>query len=285
MALNGNMVTVTTQFTIVANTVSQSDATPNVGDNAGGAGFQYPSYVPVSVPSAVPSKEARITNVSMPSIVLPGATFNIVCTFQTFITQQMNYVVHLTIPQLNLDHSSSPTALANLSRGSVILTVSLPLGEAGEASGIITGQIDLLNTTSNTTDDGTPISFRIQNPGDQTEGPDHHIGTPPSILPPIIGQDTDQSGGTVVILANPPTGDTGGNLDLDVHGFQPNEDIDLDLGIPMLGKDFPIALKADILGHFTHTFNISKPSGKQYVASIKATGRQSKKSHSKTINF
>ncbi len=280
------MTTVSTQFTIVANTVSQSDTAPNVGINAGGAGFNVPTYIPVSVPSAVPSKEARITNVSLPSIVLPAASFNIVVSFQTYITLQKNFVCHLTIPQLNLDHSSTPTALANLSRGSTIFTVALPLGETGEASGIITGQIDLLNTTDNVTDDGTPISFRIQNPGEhETESPDHHIGEPPSIiLPPIIGQDTDQSGGTVVILVNPPP-PQGGNLDIDVHGFEPNEDIDLDFGIPMIGKNFAAQLKADILGHFKHTFNITKPADKHFVGSIKAHGRHSNKSHSKIVDF
>jgi hypothetical protein len=222
----------------------------------------------------------------MPSIVLPGASFNIIVTFATFIAPTMNYVIHLTIPQLNLDHSSNPTTLSNLGRGSVILTVALPLGEAGEAKGIITGQIDLMNTTTNQTDDGTPISFRVQGPGDpQTEGPDHHVGIPPVILPPTIGGDTDQSGGTVVILANAPIGDTGGSLDVDVHGFEPNEDIDLDLDIPMIAKNFASQLKADIQGHFRHSFNISKPSGKHYVGSVKAHGRHSNKSHSKTVDL
>src|SRR6266487_1560590 len=107
------MTTASTTFTIVANTVSQADMAPNVGVNAGGAGFNYPTYVPVQVPAAVPGKEARITNVSMPSIVLPNATFNIIVTFQTFVAATNQYVVKLTIPQLSLDHTSTPVTLSN----------------------------------------------------------------------------------------------------------------------------------------------------------------------------
>jgi hypothetical protein len=278
------MTTASTTFTIVANTVSQADNAPNVGVNTGGAGFNYPTYVPVQVPAAVPSKEARITNVSMPSIVLPNATFNIIVTFQTFVTQVNNYVCHLTIPQLSLDHTSNPVSLANLARGSTIFTITLPIQppeQAENSSGIITGQIDLVNTSGNLTDDGTPISFRVQAPGDVTVSPDHHDNSiPPVLIPPVLGG-TD-TGGTVVILSNSdPTGD----LDLDVHGFIPFEPVDLDLAIPMVNKSDHENKTADKDGHFTHHYHFTKDASKQYVGSVKCTGHNSKKTQSKTVNI
>lgn len=281
------MVTATAQFTIVANTVSQADTAPNVGVNAaGGAGFNYPTFVPVQIPSPVPGKEARITNVSMPSIVLPNATFNIIVTFQTFIATQKNYTVHLTIPQLSLDHTSTPVSLANLARGSTIFTVTLPIqgGEAAEgASGIVTGQLDLLNTTDNATDDGTPISFRVQAPGDHDDS-DHHIGIPPIVVPAVIPPAGPPDNDATVVILNSSNSD--GDVDIDVHGFIPFEDVDLDLDIPVANKHDHQNKKADKDGHFSHRYHFTKDpfNIKQFIASLRTHGHSSNRSKSKTID-
>lgn len=281
------MVIATSTFTVVANTVTQQDTAPNVGDNTGGAGFQYPTYVPVQVPSPVPSKTARITNVSMPSIVLPNATFNIVVTFQTFITTVKDFSVHLTIPQLSLDHTSDKTTLQNLARGSTIFTVTLPIqgAEGAEnASGIVTGQLDLLNNTDSTTEDGTPISFSVQGTGEGEGGSDHHDNSNPPVVAPIIPPISDPSGtgGSVVIIPtqNPPTGD----LDIDVHGFLPFEDIDLDLNIPLAGATDHVVPKCDKDGHFTHHYHFNKDPLKTFVASIKVNGHNSHRQQTRTLN-
>lgn len=281
------MTTASTQFTIVANTVSQADLNPNPSINTGGAGFNYPTFVPVQVPAAIPSKEARITNVSMPSIVLPNATFNIIVTFQTFIAPATKYTVHLTIPQLSLDHTSTPVTLSNLARGSTIFTITLPIqGHEGaeHASGIVTGQLDLLNEKLET-DDGTPISFRVQSPGEERESHDHHDNSvPPILIPPAVG-DQDASGGTVIILANPPPPSVAPDLDIDVHGFEPFEDVDLDLLIPMVGKSDHEPKKADRDGHFSHHFHFNKPNINALIANIKVRGRHSNKQHSKNVEI
>lgn len=284
------MTTATTQFTVVVNTVSQSDLSPSVGVNDGsnGAGFNYPTYVPVQVPAPVPGKEARITNVSMPSIVLPNATFNIIVTFATFVAPTNNFAVHLTIPQLSLDTTSTPVTLSNLARGSTIFTVTLPIqgAEGAEnASGIVTGQLDLLNQTTNSTDDGTPISFRVQGPSD-SDSVAAAVPLPPptaTIVPTPLPIPPPDTGGTVVILPqiDPQTGD----LDIDVHGFIPFEPVDLDFDIPMAQKTDHQNMVADKDGHFNHSYHFQKDPTKQYVGSVRVNGHNSHKQQSRTVNF
>lgn len=279
------MGTATSTFTVVPNTVSQSDLSPSVGVNTGGNGFQYPTYVPVQVPAPVPSKTARITNVSLPSIVLPNATFNIIVSFASYITTVKDFAVHLTIPQLSLDHTSDKTTLQNLARGSTIFTVTLPIqgAEGAEnASGIVTGQLDLLNQTDHTTEDGTPISFRVQGPGDSHDDSDHHIGVPPVVVPAPVIPPTDTGGSVIIVTnSNPPVGD----LDIDVHGFLPFEHIDLNLDIPMaLASDIKEKI-ADAFGHFTHHYHFNKDPGKHFIGNIRVSGRNSHKQSSRTVDI
>lgn len=245
------MVSATASFQVVASTVSQADTAPNVGINVGDSQFPYPQYVPVSTPAPVPSKEARFTNVNMPQTVLPAGSFNIIASFQTFIAAQADYVVHLSIPQLQLEHDAERVTLSNLAQGSSLFTVTLP-GPGPGGFGTITGTLTLKNVTSNVTDDSVPISLQVL--GGDIGLDDHH--TPPVAV--ITGPSTvaapipTTTGDTAVILVN----STPTNLQVESYGFEPNEDVDIDIDIPMLNKSFHFTDKADVNGMIKHIMNL-----------------------------
>lgn len=264
------MVSATASFSVIALTASQSDTAPDVGVNTGGNQFPYPQYVPVSTPAPVPSKEARFTNINMPQTVLPQGSFNIIASFQTFITGQAEYQVHLSIPQLQLEHDAQKVSLSNLARGSSLFTVTLPGPSAG-SFGTITGTLTLNNTTSGQTDDSVPISLQVLG---VVETEDHHIPPVAVIQGPsvITAPIPTTTGDTAVILVN----STPTNLQVESHGFEPNEDVDIDIDIPMLNKSFHFTDKADVNGVIKHIMNLVKQDlNKMFPTSFHTRGRHS----------
>lgn len=245
------MVSATASFQVIASTVSQLDTAPSVGINPGDSQYPYPQYVPVQTPAPVPSKEARFSNINIPTAVLPGSTFNIIAEFQTYISTQADYVVHLSIPQLQLEHDGVPVSLSNLAQGSTLFTVTLP-GPGPGSFGTITGTLTLNNKSTNTTDDSTAISLTVL--GGAIDTDDHHAI--PVVAGPSIGVAPipTTSGDTAVILVN----STPTNLNVESHGFEPDEDVDLDIDIPMLNKHLSQTIKADHDGIIRHVMNLVK---------------------------
>lgn len=255
------MVSATASFQVVASTVSQLDTAPSVGINTGDSSqFPYPQYVPVSTPSPIPSKESRFTNINMPQTVLPNSSFNIIAQFQTFVSTQADYIVHLSIPQLQLEHDAQKVTLSSLAQGSSLFTVTLP-GPTASSFGTITGTLTLNNSTSNTTDDSVPISLQVLGAVDV----DDHHNIPPlaTVIPPVAvvpgpslvtAPIPTTTGDTAVILIN----STPTSLSVESHGFEANEDVDTDIDIPMLNKSFHFTDKADANGIIRHVMNLVK---------------------------
>lgn len=159
------MPSASANFTVGSSQVQQQQ--PSIAPAVGGvintnSSLNYPTYVPVTVPAPVPSKEAAITNVNMPTTVLPGSAFSIIVTVTTYIAGVASYYVTLDIPQLQLHQQSPPMQLSNNATGATTFQVSLPGTAIGlTAAGTITGQLSLLGGASGGTVDAVPISFTI----------------------------------------------------------------------------------------------------------------------------
>lgn len=176
------MVSASANFTVGAGQQMQPSIAPSVGGVINtNSNLNYPTYVPVTVPAPIPSKEAAITNVSMPQQVLPGASFSIIVTVTTYVAGTINYTVTLQIPQLSLNQTSMPMTLSNNSVGTTTFNVSLPVTARGlSASGTITGQLTLQDTTNNQMVDGVPINFTIA--GTSVPTP---VGVVPTPIQPV----------------------------------------------------------------------------------------------------
>lgn len=288
------MVSATAPFSVVASTVSQLDTAPSVGINTGGSQFPYPQYVPVSVPSQIPGAEARITNINAPQNVLPASTFNIIVTFKimqiTASTPNADFKVHLSIPQLTLEHDSPKQTLSNLAVGSALFTVTLPLPGPG-SFGLITGTVSLINVNTGNTDDSAAISITVLG-GEETESPDHHfppVGVTTGPFPPVavvtgpsqIGLPSP-TGFDAVIL----TSETDDDLGIESHGHEPNEDVDFDLDIPLINAHVSFTEKADKDGTAHHHHKIHKPDkSKHFPTSIHSKGKHSRKEGHRVVDI
>ena len=169
-------------FTVGSPSAAQQQVSPSINPMVNtNSSLNYPTYVPVSVPAPVPSKEAAITNVSIPQQVLPGSSFSIIVSITTYVAGTVNYTVTLQIPQLSLNQTSIPMTLSNMAVGTTTFNVSLPVtARALTASGVVTGQLNLQDTTNNQTVDGVPISFNIGGTSIPTS-----IGVVPSPIQPV----------------------------------------------------------------------------------------------------
>lgn len=176
------MVSASATFTVGAAQAMQPSIAPSVDNLVNtNSNLNYPTYVPVTVPAPIPSKEAAITNVSMPQQVLPGAAFSIIVTVTTYVAGTIAYTVTMQIPQLSLSQTSIPMTLSNNAVGTTTFNVSLPVTARGlSANGVVTGQLTLQDTTNNQTVDGVPLSFTIAGTSVRTP-----VGVVPSPIQPV----------------------------------------------------------------------------------------------------
>lgn len=174
------MVSASANFTVGSSQQMQPSFAPSVGGVINtNSNLNYPTYVPVTVPAPIPSKEAAITNVSMPQQVLPGASFSIIVTVTTYIAGIEQYTVNLQIPQLSLNQTSIPMTLSNNAVGTTTFNVSLPVTARGlSANGVVTGQLTLQGGAG--TVDGVPLSFTIAGTSIPTA-----VGVVPTPIQPV----------------------------------------------------------------------------------------------------
>lgn len=86
--------------------------------------------------------------------------------------------------------------------------------------------------------------------------------------------------GVILLTTVTPNG-----LHLDAHGLQPLEPVTVDLNIPLSNVSRTTNLVADVTGHLTHEYNMTRPPGKTYIAAVRVTGTSSRRVGFKSVKI